>query len=741
MPFSASSSAPPAKPRRPGRAAAAVLPLILLLSAALPLLRAQEEEDLTAGISELDVHLKKGKELFQSLKFSDAISEFNTVVEIYEGGKVQDVGADVIRKVAEALDLRARANFNQGDRDRARADFAKLLKVKIDYTIDAKMVSPKVIELFNEVKRENVGSLSVATDPPAAQAILGEEPLGRTPILGRPVMQGTYKLSLTLKGYADYQEDLIVTPHTELKKEIRLKPNARTLQFITQPANVNVVLDGQVVGTTFGTLPPEFQSMVRDAGLDPARASAPLLVPSVSPGSHVVRFEKECFEPNPRTINVSLDLERNTPQVFTPVLMKDDLGQIKIVSHPSGAEVFVDGKSQGATPLQQAAICAGEREIRLVKKDGGTWFERVRIRPGALNTLDARLRPTLLYLGTFRLDGWGRLNWSDEDKSLQEAMKGLGSVNQVRPSDALKAFRDAAIAQMTQPSEVEEIRKGRGIPPQRVVDALGQFQADLLMAVFTVETGGTAVSTAFLYSSEQPEPDRIPIDLTREQSVKAFLDRFDHVPDLQRPWIGAAFADTLLGEGATVVRVVKGGPAAAGGFVPGDQILSINNRKITSARELALPSAWKEKERVTLGVQRESALQTLSLTVGTTPELLPMSSPDILYNKALCDYRQVSRGDDEPMSRSLALLNLGIAFMHFRAFDRALTEALNLANLPAGGGVSRGTVRYYQGLCLLKKELVPEARTAFQDAAAASDATLESNDGPPVAVRARKLLK
>jgi tetratricopeptide (TPR) repeat protein len=742
MPFSASSRRAAApEPGARGRLARLLL-LALLPALAAGVILGQEEEDLTTGLTDLDLHLNKGVELFKGLKFPEAIAEFTSVVEIYEGGKIQDMGEDVIKKVAQALDYRGRAYFNQGDRERARSDFAKLLKVKIDYEIDAKMVSPKVIELFKEVRKETVGSLSISSDPPGAEAFLNEEPLGRTPILGRAVIQGNYKLRLVLKGFQDYEEDLVAAPRTELKKEIRLTPNRRALQFITQPAGVNVLVDGVVVGTTFGTLEADKHSLVRDAGLDPARTSAALLVPGVTPGEHQVSFEKECFEPNPRKITVSLDLERNKPQVFQPVLMKEDLGQIKVISHPSGAEVFVDGKPQGTTPLLQTAVCAGDREIRLFKKGEGTWFERVRIQPDTLNTLDARLRPTLLYLGTFLLDGWGRLNWSDEDKSLLEGLRALGSVNQVRASDEVKAFREALVKEMTQREGVEEVRRGKGIPPPRVVEALGKFQADLLMAVFSVEEeGGKGTSTLFLYSSEQPEPDRVRLDLTRPEEIKSFLSRFDEVPDLMRPWMGAAFADTLLGEGPVVVRVVKGGPAASAGLLPGDQVLSFNNRKVSDARGLAPSGAWKEADRVVFGVKREGPVQTVTVTVGATPVLIPENSPDLLYNKALCDYRQISRGDDEPMNRSLALVNLGIAFMHFRSYDKALSEALNVANLPAGGGISRGTVRYYQGQCYLKKELIPEARTAFQDAVAAVDATLESNDGPPVPARARKLLQ
>jgi tetratricopeptide (TPR) repeat protein len=152
-------------------------------------------------------------------------------------------------------------------------------------------------------------------------------------------------------------------------------------------------------------------------------------------------------------------------------------------------------------------------------------------------------------------------------------------------------------------------------------------------------------------------------------------------------------------------------------------------------------SGWKEKDRLAIALQRDSATQNLSLEVGSTPVLLPLYAPDRLYNKALCDYRQISRGADDPVDRALALVNLGLAFMHFRSYDKALSEALSVVSLPAGGGISRGTVRYYQGLCYLKKDLVPEARTAFQEAASSTEATLDSNDGPPVAGRARNLLQ
>ena len=745
MPYFASTETRPLSPQR-GSLRCMALALLLLLAWAGGISLAQEqaeEEDLTVGLAALETHLKRGKEFFADLKFPEAIAEFDQVVQVYDAGKLQDGGESALHSVAEALDLRARAYFNQGDTTRARSDFAKLLRVEIGYQIDRRVVSPKVVELYEQVKKENVGTLSLSTDPPGAEVYLNDDLISRTPVSGRAVMGGTYKLRLVLKGFQEHQEDLILNPRSELKRDIKLTPNRRTLQFITEPSGVNVLIDGAVAGTTFGSLTPELQTLAKEAGLDPARASAALLIQNVEPGEHQVRFEKECYEPQPRTIQVTLDLEKNSPQIFQPVSLKQEIGTIRVSSHPSGAEVFVDGKSQGTTPLQQAVVCAGDRDIRLAKKGEGVWFDRVRIKPDVTNLLDATLRPTLLYLGTFRLDEWGRLNWSDEDKILLDGMRSLRSVNQVRSDDALKDLRDSLVAELQQPSEAEKLRKGAGLPPARVLDSLNRLQADLLLVGISIsEQGGPGRETLFLYSSEQPAPDVVKLDLAKPAEVQDFLTRFDRVQELTRPWVGAAFTDTLLGEGPVVVRVVKSGPANRAGLLAGDQVLSVNGKKVSEAKSLLVGTAgWKEKDRLAFAVRRDASTQNISLTVETTPVLIPLFSPDRLYNKALCDYRQFARGADDPFQRALAQVNLGLAFMHFQAYEKALSESFNVVTLPAGGGISRGTVRYYQGLCYLKKDLVPEARTAFQEAAASPEATLESNDGPPVAARAKNLLQ
>jgi len=70
----------------------------------------------------------------------------------------------------------------------------------------------------------------------------------------------------------------------------------------------------------------------------------------------------------------------------------------------------------------------------------------------------------------------------------------------------------------------------------------------------------------------------------------------------------------------------------------------------------------------------------------------------------------------------------------------ALREGLNEVALPDGPGVSAGTVRYLEGVCLEKLNRPEDARRSFELAAGAAEATLWTNDGPPVAERAQRRL-
>jgi tetratricopeptide (TPR) repeat protein len=104
----------------------------------------------------------------------------------------------------------------------------------------------------------------------------------------------------------------------------------------------------------------------------------------------------------------------------------------------------------------------------------------------------------------------------------------------------------------------------------------------------------------------------------------------------------------------------------------------------------------------------------------------------------MMDLRQVVDGYPGTEAAAFARLNLALCAMHFGDFAAAHEHLLKArAELPARPGLSQGTALYYLGLALERLGYKKEAGDAYR-AAAGFRTTLFSNDGPAVALAARR---
>jgi hypothetical protein len=647
--------------------------------------------------------------------------------------------------------MRARAQFNLGNIKGAETDFAALLKLNPGYAIDRQTLSPKVVDLFDRTRAKVAGILIVQLEPLRARLLVDGDPAERQEAGKIAVLSGNHLLRAEADGFEPYEEMIAVVAGAETRKAITLRPNRRTLQFVTVPAGVSVSIDGGPPIVSAGPPTPESEALAQQGGFDPKNASAPVLIPMVTAGDHKVTFEKTCYQSRALAVKVSLDIEQNTPLKFTPVVLQDARSELRLTSTPSGADVFVDGEKKGATPLVLPGQCGGERDLAVIKPDVGAWSERIRLTVGEVNTLDAKLRPTLAYVGTFRLDEWGRAVWSDEDKPLLDELgKGLKTLNVVRTPATLQALRDAIVKWMI--SEPDEVRAGTLLPPAILEEAASSARADLVLAGLTLGGDADKSWTLALYSVLHPAPDVARLRLDQPEGVRDFVKRLDSAPPSRGPWWGMGLVDTILDgqadpDGPLVVRVLPGGPASKAGLREGDRVRSVGNRKTPGVRdvnqaiaaEMARPGGLKPT--LVLAVEGAAGPRTVRFTPDDGPVVAPLSDPSLLYNRALAEFRLRSRAAADDGDRGAALLNLGVAYMHFRAYDKAESEGFARAALPAVTGVSQGTVLYYRGLCALRRGNPGAARSAFEQARAQAGSTLDSGDGPSAASAASRMLK
>jgi len=706
---------------------------------------AQEEEDLTKELTAMRAAYDRARERLDELDFANAVRELGAVIEPRAKTRPSDFGFEESKLLAAAYDLRARAQFNLGNAAAAEADFTALLRIDPSYAIDRQTLSPKVVDLFDRVRARTVGILDLKVDPPRARVRIDGDPVDPAPE-GIGVLSGTHELRIEMDGYEPHIETLTAAGGARLERRVRLRANRRALEFITVPAGVAVTVDDKPVGTTAGPATPEVEGLAATYGFDAKQASGPLQVPLVTPGEHRVRFERDCYEPQTVVVRVDLD-EENRALRFAPVVLKEARTRLQITSVPSGSEVQVDGQKQGTTPLTIESLCGGDREITVLRDGVGRWSERVRLATGQLNTLDVRLRPTLLYVGTFRLDEWGRAVWSDEDKPLLEALgQGLKTLNVARVPAVQQSIRDAVVRWMI--ADPREARGGTLLPPDILRDAADRAGADLVLAGLTLTDDPEHSWTLGLYSPLHTTADIVRLRLDKPEGVADLLARLDSAPPEDATLWGLGLADTTLPPGGPVVaRVLPGSPAAKAGVRVGDRVTGVGTKKVTTTRE-ALATLDAESARaggvraaVVLALQSPEGARTTRITPAEAPALLSLTDPSLLYNRALAEYRLRARAAGDETARGVAALNTGLALMHFRAYDKALAEGLQRAALPPGSGISAGTVEYYRGLCAQRRGDADGARAAWQSAAKAAGSTLESPDGPSAAAAAARALQ
>ena len=143
------------------------------------------------------------------------------------------------------------------------------------------------------------------------------------------------------------------------------------LSIESEPIGANVLINGAKLGLT------------------------PLDILELELGSYTVRLEKAGYESE----ELSAELNSDNPRATLSVPLKSEappaprLGALSIASTPPGAQVLLDGKPSGTTPLQRLRARPGERTIRLQKIGFEPWEATIALRAGATESISATLEP------------------------------------------------------------------------------------------------------------------------------------------------------------------------------------------------------------------------------------------------------------------------------------------------------------------------------------------------------------
>jgi len=693
-----------------------------------------EEQELLLRLTQ---QFQEALELFNDpQRQSRSIDFFTEIVEAVDNERrSRGTVADEIGALQQrSLEHRARAYFTAGQTQGASDDFRQILLDNPRYALDTEALSPRIVDFFEDQKKQLVGYIAVTTEPAGARVVVNGNFIGITNFFPVEVHTGITSVEVTLEGYETYTDtELRIGPGEITPLDLVLTRNSARLPIITEPAGVEIIVDGEVVGTTSGTLPPDLRSFM-PSNVDPNRVSAPFELAALPLGQHQIELRLDCYQ------SVTFPFSADQPRDYTAQIIKleESVGRLSISSNPSEANVFLDGELKGTTPLDLSRVCSGPHRLE-VKHVTGKYVEDIDVGANESLSFECPIRPTLAVLGLVADDEVPTRDLDDIRTNLETGLRALERMNLVFADDpAVRAQAGAVDLASFIPARSGDITSDQMRElSQSIGDAL---EVEALLVAYVPAQRLTKDVVLHFLAVGSTAPDTYLINYLDPQALPAFLTELATPTTLHGSWAGLVTVDTRINSGPVVLSVDANGPAATAGIQPGDIVVSVNGQPVE--RALDLLTAVRDAERgasLGLSVSRGNSQSDITLEVGTTPVEVPLGDPEYLYNKAIVDLRH--RIVVEPENEHLARLNAGLSHMELGDYETALKEYLPRVVLSESSGVSQGTVLYYTGLAYLRLGENAEAIRNFQQALGFPDATLQSNDGPKVAPLAQRRLR
>jgi tetratricopeptide (TPR) repeat protein len=671
---------------------------------------------------------------FEGSQQSRSIVLFDEVIARLENvqrpGPLPPRGRDLL---AEAYERRGRAYFNIGLQEKASENFRLLIQLKPDYVISREKVSPKIVDLFNSVKKVLVGYVAVSSKPAGARVTLvggGEsKDLGLTDFFPQEVLAGEYTVEIAKEGFRTESKTLNIAPRATETIEVDLVRTLATLNFVTEPVEVQIWIDGDLKITTGGSLAPDLYEVVRGKGLEPSRASARTGVANLPLGNHTLEFRRKCYE----TVRRTLETARAEDYEVEPVRLDDSLASLRLTSDPPGAKIYLNGEAKGVTPAELEGICSGKVRVE-VKHQAGKFIKDLALAKDEAVSLDCPIRPTLAFLGVVADSPAGERYLADADEKIRENLGKLTSLNFIpAPKDVVDRILDQE--KVTRKGLVP----GSGTDPdliRKVTEKLAttlEVQGFLIAVLPEERLQHTAMLHLLAAANTMAEVGEVTF--VEGASYARFIAKVDQRATSYRPWSGLITVDSLLVEGVPVLRVVPGSPAAQAGIQVGEVLNAVDGKPIAKTAELlALIEQKRPKDKVALQLKGAQGSRAVELTLGQTAQEIPLFDPNLLYNKVMMDLRLVTEGYPGTEQAAFAWLNLALSAMHFQDFAAAHDYLVKARNeLPQRPGISQGTALYYLGVALERLSYKPQAIEAFRAATGFKESTLINNDGPAVA--------
>jgi hypothetical protein len=229
------------------------------------------------------------------------------------------------------------------------------------------------------------GGLVVHTAPPGADVAVGGLTGEKSPATIKDIRPGRHPVTIRLAGFEDERIEAEVKENEFVTINVSLTRSTGALQIASVPSWLEVDVKN------------------RKAEVKEQMLKTPAKLEKLPTGDYELTFRREGWPDQKRTVLVRRNETATAQAEF-------EAGALEITSVPSGAEVWLQGKRLGVTPVRQDGLVPGGYglELRLKAHEAATRTERCAPskRRGWRSRWTGSLRPKRAGCGRFRISNW-----------------------------------------------------------------------------------------------------------------------------------------------------------------------------------------------------------------------------------------------------------------------------------------------------------------------------------------------
>ena len=679
--------------------------------------------------NELEALLERGVSMFNSAEQPDSVDVFGELIERIDA---LDDGVNFALTLASGLSYRAQAQFNLGEEVAAETDLRRLLQIAPRTRLDPTLISPKLIQLFDDLRAAIVGDLAVSIAPAEARAYVDGREVSATlePI---PIAEGPHSLRVTKLGYSVFEEQIEIVASQTIPVQVFLERISAVVTVRTREPGASVTVDGRSVGETVLDESPD----------EGAGAEATLSFDGVDVGTHAVEIRRDGYHPHTGQIMVSDLVEYR----LDPVALQRMAGVGVVRGVPSGAQLRVGGRdistsaSGGDIELE---LDPGDYPLEVEGGRLGAFTADVEVVDRGRHVVDVTLRPSVYFLGVIGEDAVARANITAAIEPMGRAGRWMRRPLPPRGADELSEIGldiEALGAQAHDESAAGE--PWRFQAAQRELDQTTPTS----LYVFAVLNDDLVATQAVLWSfpggpgTAFGDHIRVALDNVDGIAERISEELLGGEVAFEQHWVGASFIDSAGAPGPVVLSVNPNGPAAIAGLGPGDVIRTVDGNAVTTSEALQRALEGHDADATAeLGMVSGAA----SVALGRSPRIADPDVQGAPFAGIWIAVRQLrSTGDDSVPDW---VLGLNEAAVLLRAGEwEQVVRLLRPMQVPDRPGVGSSMASYWLGLALseLGPEYVGLAQQSFETAAADRDGRMFHDGGPlvwPLArARARRI--